>query len=95
MAFDDDIIPLEEHICTTGDHADLEDLHNTERHLICVACTRARDHQCAGIYRDPPARRGVPRGRALLDCPSAGKPNQGPTEDLNLSDIHRSRYAGA
>ena len=27
-----------------GDHADLEDLYNTERHLLYVACTRARDH---------------------------------------------------
>ncbi len=24
--------------------ADLEDVYNTERHLLYVACTRARDH---------------------------------------------------
>ncbi len=26
------------------DDADLEDAYNTERHLLYVACTRARDH---------------------------------------------------
>jgi superfamily I DNA/RNA helicase len=26
------------------DEADLEDVYNTERHLLYVACTRARDH---------------------------------------------------
>ena len=25
-------------------HADLEEVYNTERHLLYVACTRARDH---------------------------------------------------
>lgn len=43
MACDDDIIPLEERIRAIGDHADLEDIYNTERHLLYVACTRARD----------------------------------------------------
>ena len=28
----------------TGDGADLEEVYNTERHLLYVACTRARDH---------------------------------------------------
>ena len=27
-----------------ADEADLEDVYNTERHLLYVACTRARDH---------------------------------------------------
>ena len=26
------------------DDADLEEVYNTERHLLYVACTRARDH---------------------------------------------------
>lgn len=43
IACDDDIIPLEERIRAIGDHADIEDLYNTERHLLYVACTRARD----------------------------------------------------
>ena len=44
MACDDEIIPLQERIETVGDDADLEDVYNTERQLLYVACTRARDH---------------------------------------------------
>jgi mRNA-degrading endonuclease RelE of RelBE toxin-antitoxin system len=44
MACDDEIIPLQERIETVGDDADLEEVYNTERHLLYVACTRARDH---------------------------------------------------
>jgi hypothetical protein len=44
MACDDEIIPLQERIETVADDADLEDVYNTERHLLYVACTRARDH---------------------------------------------------
>lgn len=29
---------------TVADDADLEEVYNTERHLLYVACTRARDH---------------------------------------------------
>ena len=43
MACDDEIIPLQERIETVGDDADLEDVYNTERQLLYVACTRARD----------------------------------------------------
>jgi len=44
MACDDEIIPLQERIETVADDADLEEVYNTERHLLYVACTRARDH---------------------------------------------------
>jgi mRNA-degrading endonuclease RelE of RelBE toxin-antitoxin system len=44
MACDDEVIPLQERIETAGDDADLEEVYNTERHLLYVACTRARDH---------------------------------------------------
>ena len=43
MACDDEIIPLQSRIETVADEADLEDVYNTERHLLYVACTRARD----------------------------------------------------
>ena len=43
MACDDDIIPLQERIEAIADDADLEEIYNTERHLLYVACTRARD----------------------------------------------------
>jgi superfamily I DNA/RNA helicase len=44
MARDDEIIPSQKRIETVADDADLEDIYNTERHLLYVACTRARDH---------------------------------------------------
>ena len=44
MACDDEIIPLQARIETVTDDADLEEVYNTERHLLYVACTRARDH---------------------------------------------------
>jgi len=44
MACDDEIIPLQQRIEAVSDDADLEEVYNTERHLLYVACTRARDH---------------------------------------------------
>ena len=44
MACDDEIIPLQNRIETVSDDTDLEEVYNTERHLLYVACTRARDH---------------------------------------------------
>lgn len=44
MACDDEIIPLQSRIETVADDSDLEEIYNTERHLLYVACTRARDH---------------------------------------------------
>lgn len=44
MACDDEVIPLQERIETVADNADLEEVYNTERHLLYVACTRARDN---------------------------------------------------
>ncbi len=44
MACDDEVIPLQKRIDAVADESDLEDVYNTERHLLYVACTRARDH---------------------------------------------------
>jgi len=44
MACDDEVIPLQERIEMVGDDADLQEVYDTERHLLYVACTRARDH---------------------------------------------------
>ena len=44
MACDDEVIPLQERIEAVVDESDLEDVYSTERHLLYVACTRARDH---------------------------------------------------
>ena len=42
MACDDEVIPSQQRIETVADEADLEDVYNTERHLLHVASTRAR-----------------------------------------------------
>ncbi len=44
MACDDEVIPLQERIASVADDADLQEVYDTERHLLYVACTRARDH---------------------------------------------------
>lgn len=44
MCCDDEIIPLQSRIEAVGDDADLQEVYDTERHLLYVACTRARDH---------------------------------------------------
>jgi superfamily I DNA/RNA helicase len=43
MACDDEVIPLQSRIDEVADSSDLEEVYNTERHLLYVACTRARD----------------------------------------------------
>ena len=44
MACDDEIIPLQERIETVTEDSDLEEVYKTERHLLYVACTRARNY---------------------------------------------------
>jgi mRNA-degrading endonuclease RelE of RelBE toxin-antitoxin system len=43
MACDDEVIPLQERVETVSDESDLLEVYETERHLLYVACTRARD----------------------------------------------------
>ena len=43
MACDDEVIPSQERIEGIVDNADLVEVYDTERHLLYVACTRARD----------------------------------------------------
>ncbi len=44
MACDDEILPSQDRIEMLADEADLADVYDTERHLLYVACTRARDY---------------------------------------------------
>lgn len=44
MACDDDVIPSQDRIEIVGDDADLREIYDTERNLLYVACTRAREH---------------------------------------------------
>lgn len=43
MACDDDVIPLPLRLTEVGDEGDLDEVYDTERQLLYVACTRARD----------------------------------------------------
>jgi hypothetical protein len=43
LACNDEIIPLQERIETVGDDADLQEVYDTERDLLYVACTGVRD----------------------------------------------------
>ena len=44
MACDSEVIPLQSRVESIADEVDLEEVYNTERNLLYVACTRARDH---------------------------------------------------
>jgi superfamily I DNA/RNA helicase/mRNA-degrading endonuclease RelE of RelBE toxin-antitoxin system len=44
MARDDEVVPLQARIEAVTDEGDLEEVYDTERHLLYVVCTRARDH---------------------------------------------------
>ncbi len=44
MACDDEVIPSQTRIETVADEVELGEVYVTERHLLYVACTRARDH---------------------------------------------------
>lgn len=44
MACDDEVIPDQDRIETVTDEADLTEVYDTERHLLYVAMTRARDY---------------------------------------------------
>ncbi|MGD0469979.1 MAG: 3'-5' exonuclease [Terriglobales bacterium] len=54
MACDDGVVPLQARIETVSDESDLEDVYNTERHLLYVACTRSRD-QLLVTSTEPPS----------------------------------------
>ncbi len=43
-ACDDDVLPLQSRIESVTDESDLKDVYDTERQLLYVTCTRARDY---------------------------------------------------
>ena len=43
MACDDDVLPLRTRLEAVADEVELDEVYETERHLLYVACTRARD----------------------------------------------------
>ena len=44
MACDDDVLPLQRRIETVGEEGDLQEVYDSERQLLYVACTRSRDY---------------------------------------------------
>ena len=44
MACDEGILPLDAPVADAADEAELDDIYETERRLLYVACTRAREH---------------------------------------------------
>jgi mRNA-degrading endonuclease RelE of RelBE toxin-antitoxin system len=44
MACDDEVVPLQSRMESVVDDSDLKEVYETERHLLYVACTRAREH---------------------------------------------------
>ena len=53
MACDDEVIPSQKRIETVADDSDLQEVYDTERHLLYVACTRARDHLLVTSAENP------------------------------------------
>ncbi len=43
MACDEDLLPLQSRVTDAADEGELDDIYETERQLLYVACTRARD----------------------------------------------------
>jgi hypothetical protein len=58
VALDDEVIPLRERIETGVDDADLEEVCNTERHLLYVACAPRGARSFVDYWS--PARIGIP-----------------------------------
>lgn len=44
MACDQGLLPLDERVADAADEAELDEIYETERRLLYVACTRAREH---------------------------------------------------
>lgn len=44
MACDQGILPLDDRVADAADEAELDEIYETERRLLYVACTRAREH---------------------------------------------------
>jgi hypothetical protein len=44
LACDEGVLPLDERIADAADEAELDEIYETERRLLYVACTRAREH---------------------------------------------------
>ncbi len=64
MGCDDEVLPLQQRIEAVTDEADLQEIYETERHLLYVDCTRARDRPWVSGVR--------PRSEFLRDLTALG-----------------------
>ena len=53
MACDDEVIPLQARVESVTDEVELDDVYETERQLLYVACTRARDRLLLSCVKPP------------------------------------------
>ena len=53
-ACDDEVLPLQSRIERISDQTELDEVYTTERHLLYVACTRARDNLLVTGVAPPP-----------------------------------------
>lgn len=73
MPCDDEVLPLQSRIESVGDDGDLQEVYDTERQLLYVACTRGLDQlSITGV--DPASEflddlKGIDDGFRLLDAP--------------------------
>ena len=51
IACDDEVLPLQSRLEAAADETELDDVYETERHLLYVACTRARDRLLISAVR--------------------------------------------
>ncbi len=51
MACDDGVLPSQSRLEAVADETELDDVYETERHLLYVACTRARDRLMLSAVR--------------------------------------------
>ena len=50
-ACDEGVLPLKSRLKAVADETELDDVYETERHLLYVACTRARDRLLVSAVR--------------------------------------------
>ena len=70
---DDEVIPRQQRIESVADDADLQEVYDTERHLLYVACTRARDYLL--ITGVAPASEFLDHLALSRPAPAAGEPD--------------------
>jgi superfamily I DNA/RNA helicase len=80
MACDDEVLPLQSRIEGVGDDGDLQEVYDTERQLLYVAATRARDRLIISGVR--------PESEFLADLAGAEGVPREPTVKCGMNNAH-------